>query len=437
MSRLSKRLAMMLYGVVCVASAHADIADMQAQAGAGDVSAYNSLGDAYYYGRDGAQKNLAKAVANYRKAADAGNAQGQYNLGYCYAHGFGVAMDSATGLKWLLKASDQGSVNARNEIGANARDGNGVAKDPAVAAKWFRSAADGGSAGGQANLGALYLNGIGVERDLDQARIWLQKAAAQGNAKAKADLALLGPAAVPAANIATTGAAPSTESDLPPMSYPAALAMVGKYFWIDGDMDRDTDTSSLKPNYKYQLGDEYCDSVGRNDSVNSPDRFNACHRDYYSDALIWRVAAKQIVYIRQHVEARITDFQDVYYTEGGFSRSDLRRDFLGAPVRREDIDYMIRTSSHNLRVSVAPGGDYSVWSLKVECAGAGKCLRRVYSVKQTNFTYAGDTLGIEDNQGYVQKSDKTYSAVQVWMYQKIDDAKKAEVARALQTVLNY
>ena len=58
----------------------------------------------------GVAKNETEAVLWYHKAADQGNANGQYNLGYCYQHGIGVAMNETEAVFWYRKAADQGNA---------------------------------------------------------------------------------------------------------------------------------------------------------------------------------------------------------------------------------------------------------------------------------------------------------------------------------------
>jgi TPR repeat protein len=48
----------------------------------------------------------------YRRAADRGHAEAQYNLGFMYLLGEGVPSDSAEGLRWLRLAADQGDVSS-------------------------------------------------------------------------------------------------------------------------------------------------------------------------------------------------------------------------------------------------------------------------------------------------------------------------------------
>jgi len=69
----------------------------------GDANAQFKLG--YMYGTgQGAPKNNAEAVKWYRRAAAQGHARAQYNLGAAYANGTGLKADSETAVKWLSKA---------------------------------------------------------------------------------------------------------------------------------------------------------------------------------------------------------------------------------------------------------------------------------------------------------------------------------------------
>lgn len=48
----------------------------------------------------------------YRKAADAGDAAGMFNLGIMYEDGRGMPRDDAQALSWFRKAADAGNQNA-------------------------------------------------------------------------------------------------------------------------------------------------------------------------------------------------------------------------------------------------------------------------------------------------------------------------------------
>jgi TPR repeat protein len=62
---------------------------------------------------------MAAAARHYRAAAEAGNADGQRNLGVLYARGHGVARDPVEAYAWLGLAALQGNAWAerrRDEI---------------------------------------------------------------------------------------------------------------------------------------------------------------------------------------------------------------------------------------------------------------------------------------------------------------------------------
>ena len=53
-------------------------------------------------------ENDAEAIKWYRKAADHGFAEAQYNIGVMYANGTGVPENDALAVKWYRKAAEQG-----------------------------------------------------------------------------------------------------------------------------------------------------------------------------------------------------------------------------------------------------------------------------------------------------------------------------------------
>ena len=83
----------------------------------GHPSAFVSLGYCYSEG-SGVPRDPAKAAALFRRAADQGDADGQYNLGICYEENDGVGDDLSELLRlaearalWV-KAADQGHAGA-------------------------------------------------------------------------------------------------------------------------------------------------------------------------------------------------------------------------------------------------------------------------------------------------------------------------------------
>ena len=90
-----------------------------------------------------------------------------------------MTKDDTEAVKWYRKAADQGFVQAQYNLAAMYDSGQGVPQDYAEAAKWYRKAADRGFAQAQSYLGALYAKGQGVPRDYVEAYKWFDLAAAR------------------------------------------------------------------------------------------------------------------------------------------------------------------------------------------------------------------------------------------------------------------
>ena len=78
------------------------------------------VGFSYRFGH-GVEPDYAESVRWYRKAADAGDAAGQYQLGLVYAHGEGVPQNYVLAHMWVnLSASN--SSGDDQKIRAKTRD---------------------------------------------------------------------------------------------------------------------------------------------------------------------------------------------------------------------------------------------------------------------------------------------------------------------------
>ena len=114
----------------------------------------------------------------FRKAAEQGSAIAQYNLGFMYDAGEGVAANGAEAVKWYGMAANQGNVDAQFNLGLMYCKGDEVPKDGIAAVKWFRLAAAQGEAKAANSLGFMYNTGDGVPVDGVVAAKWyrLEKA---------------------------------------------------------------------------------------------------------------------------------------------------------------------------------------------------------------------------------------------------------------------
>lgn len=129
----------------------------------------------------GIEQNPVQSLSWCRKAAEAGLAAAQYNLGLKIEYGLGVKQDAIQAVFWYRKAADQGYAGAQCNLGLNYECGYGVEQDTVQAAFWYRRAAEQGYVYAQIELGALYEFGVGVARDGEQAAFWYRKAAEQGH----------------------------------------------------------------------------------------------------------------------------------------------------------------------------------------------------------------------------------------------------------------
>jgi len=133
---------------------------------------------------------MEKTVEQYQKAAEQGDAEAQYHLGYCYEYGKGIAKDETQAVYWYKKAAEQGDADAQLDLGMCYNNGTGIAKDEVQAVYWYKKAAGQGNVNAQALLGSCYEYGIGIAKDEAQAVYWYKKAAGQGDADAQYDLAV-------------------------------------------------------------------------------------------------------------------------------------------------------------------------------------------------------------------------------------------------------
>ena len=124
------------------------------------------------------------AVEWYRKAADQGFAEAQFNLGKMYSAGLGVGRNKKEAENWYRKAADQGFADAQCSLG-EMLDASRSCKFSQEAVEWYRKAAEQGLADAQFNLGKMYASGSGVSKNEKEAVHWFRKSAEQGFADAQ------------------------------------------------------------------------------------------------------------------------------------------------------------------------------------------------------------------------------------------------------------
>ena len=115
-----------------------------------------------------------KAFRRFRRAAAAGDAEGQYWLGLLYARGEGVLASLCDGMVWFRRAAEQGHADAQYQLSLAYLNGGRVA-----AWQWYsRAAVDKEVA--ERNRELIFPNGLSVEADQAEALRWCRAAAEQG-----------------------------------------------------------------------------------------------------------------------------------------------------------------------------------------------------------------------------------------------------------------
>ncbi len=116
------------------------------------------------------------AVAEWRTAAIAGDADAQFNLAQAYKLGRGVPVDMPMAESWYRRAALQGHPQAEDNYGlALFQDGK-----PEQAVPWLEKAVARGEPRAQLVLGTMLFNGDGVQRDWVRAYALLQRSSAAG-----------------------------------------------------------------------------------------------------------------------------------------------------------------------------------------------------------------------------------------------------------------
>ena len=171
-------------------NAHDAIAWYKKAAAAGNAEAQHSLGMIYFNGKI-APIDLVAAADWIEKAAHNDFPAAQFQLGVMYCDGKGVSKDLSKAVAWYDLAAQLGHPVAQYNLAVMLSKGQGCEADPVKAVQWFAQAADLGLAAAQVALGNAYLIGRAVSKDTSAAREWYEKAAKQGSEEAKRRLKLL------------------------------------------------------------------------------------------------------------------------------------------------------------------------------------------------------------------------------------------------------
>lgn len=110
------------------------------------ASSWNKSNDKIHKNAEKAMSegNFAIAYCLWEPLAQEGNSKAQFNIGWMYHNGYGLAINDSTALSWWLKSAEQGNTDAFYTLADLYLAGFGVDKDKDVAMGWYIAAAERG-----------------------------------------------------------------------------------------------------------------------------------------------------------------------------------------------------------------------------------------------------------------------------------------------------
>lgn len=119
--------------------------------------------------------NPEMAFPWFQKAADQGDAVGQFNLGCCYYWGVGVTRDETIAQQWFRRSAQQGFPAAQAALGFALYSALPPTSDLSEAIKLLKQAADAGRVEAMQVLAIALASGDGAHQDETEARKWREK----------------------------------------------------------------------------------------------------------------------------------------------------------------------------------------------------------------------------------------------------------------------
>ena len=113
-----------------------------------------------------------KAVPLLKQAAELGNAESQYNLGYCYQAGIGVERNPKIAIEWYSKSAKQGWNDGLYQMMMAYGSGNGVQQDFNKAFSYALKCAENGDGTCMFNVINCYKEGTGTDKDINKMLEW-------------------------------------------------------------------------------------------------------------------------------------------------------------------------------------------------------------------------------------------------------------------------
>ena len=118
------------------------------------------------------QQKFEEAIPILKKAAELGNAESQYNLGYCYRAGTGVEQNTEKGIELFAKSAEQGFNDGLYQMMMAYGNGDGVKQDYKKAFEYGLKCAENEDGTCMWNIINCYYSGMGVEKNMDKMLEW-------------------------------------------------------------------------------------------------------------------------------------------------------------------------------------------------------------------------------------------------------------------------
>ena len=139
------------------------------------VDAFREIGFIYQ------KKGSSAAVGMFEKAASKGDIASAYQFAKAVLNNPSKYSDKEQeGVIYLIKAAEAGNAQAQCDLGTYYYQGKHVTKDLEKAVEWFKKSAVGEWALGQWNLALCYMDGVGIVKNYDEALYWFGEATARG-----------------------------------------------------------------------------------------------------------------------------------------------------------------------------------------------------------------------------------------------------------------
>lgn len=113
-----------------------------------------------------------KAIPILKQAAELGNAESQYNLGYCYQAGIGVEQNSEKAVEWYSKSAEQDWNDGLYAMMMAYGNGSGVQQDFNKAFTYALKCAENEDGTCMFNVINCYKEGMGTDKDIDKMLEW-------------------------------------------------------------------------------------------------------------------------------------------------------------------------------------------------------------------------------------------------------------------------